>query len=239
MSGGLLAEDRVHRRCARADHGLELVPVDLLGNDRGLVPDKVGDLLDGYSVVAHDGHERVPELSGCPVVAESGRLGDAAERAADVGSVERGADACAEDEIVGLPRFAGFEALRGLASVVLLERPGDVVGDLQGAAGLLGLGVAVFAHRAPHVDGELLVLEANLGDRTPPLGLGHPRDHVFPVQRAGFLGTHALTWIKSRIDALIEDIKTQLEGEEYSVLLNQPEPEPYQAPPAGEVSERR
>jgi hypothetical protein len=48
------------------------VPVDLLGHDRGPVPDQVGDLLDRYSVVAHDRHERVPELSRCPVVAESG-----------------------------------------------------------------------------------------------------------------------------------------------------------------------
>ena len=101
--GALLAEDGVHRGRARADHGLELVPVDLLGDDRGPVPHKVGDLLDGYSVVTHDGHERVPQLPWCPVAAESRCLRDAAERAADVGRVECGTDAGGEDQVVVLP----------------------------------------------------------------------------------------------------------------------------------------
>src|SRR5215469_10268588 len=123
MSGALLAEDRVHCGCSRADHGLELMPVDLLGNDRGPVPHKVGDLLDRYSIVTHDRHERVPELSRCPVGAESGGLGDASEAPADVGRIERGADACAEDEIVVSPRLAGFEPLLCLRGVVPLEPP--------------------------------------------------------------------------------------------------------------------
>jgi hypothetical protein len=42
-----------------------------------------------------------------------------------------------------------LEPFRGLRGVSLLERLGDVVGDFQRAAGLLGFGVAVFAYRAP------------------------------------------------------------------------------------------
>ena len=36
---------------ARADHGLELIPVDLLGHDRGAVAYQVGYLLDGDSAI--------------------------------------------------------------------------------------------------------------------------------------------------------------------------------------------
>jgi hypothetical protein len=41
-SGALLAEDGVHGGGARADHGLELMPVNLLGDDRGPVAVKKG-----------------------------------------------------------------------------------------------------------------------------------------------------------------------------------------------------
>jgi hypothetical protein len=43
----LVSEDGVHRGCAHADHGLELMPVDLLGHDGGAVAREVGDLLNG------------------------------------------------------------------------------------------------------------------------------------------------------------------------------------------------
>jgi hypothetical protein len=63
-SGGLgvllTGKDGVHRGCARGDHGPELVPVDLLRDDRGLVADQVSDGLDADAVVAEDRHERVP-----------------------------------------------------------------------------------------------------------------------------------------------------------------------------------
>src|ERR1700722_18540733 len=39
--------DEVHRGGARAGHGLQLVPVYLLGNDRGAMADQVSDLLHG------------------------------------------------------------------------------------------------------------------------------------------------------------------------------------------------
>jgi hypothetical protein len=55
-----LGENRAHCGGAGRDDGLELVPVDLLDDDRRLVPDQVGDRLDGSAVVAEDRDERVP-----------------------------------------------------------------------------------------------------------------------------------------------------------------------------------
>src|ERR1039457_437049 len=54
-----LVKDGVHGLGPRGDHGLELVPVNPLGNRRALVSDQVSDGLDGYAVIAHDGYERV------------------------------------------------------------------------------------------------------------------------------------------------------------------------------------
>jgi hypothetical protein len=53
------------------------VPVNLLGDNRCAVPDEVGDLLDGDSVVTHDGHERVPKLPWGPSSAYIGAWFDA------------------------------------------------------------------------------------------------------------------------------------------------------------------
>lgn len=53
------------------------------------------------------------------------------------------------------------------------------------------------------------------------------------------LVANAISWVESQIDNLEKKIKTQLETEDYSVLLNQPEPKPYRAPKAEDVSERR
>ena len=57
-SGVLLAvQDRVHGGGAGLDDRPELVTVDRLGDDRRSVTEKVGDLLDGDVVVAHDRDE--------------------------------------------------------------------------------------------------------------------------------------------------------------------------------------
>jgi hypothetical protein len=64
----LVSEDGVHGGGACGDHGLELMPVDLLGHDRRAVADEVGYLLDSDSVVTHDRHERAPKLSGRPAL---------------------------------------------------------------------------------------------------------------------------------------------------------------------------
>src|SRR5260370_5860893 len=102
----VLVEDCVHGFSALGDHRLELVPVDLLGNCRGGVPDEISDVLDGYAIVAQDGHERMPQFARRPVVADPGTLGDRLERAAYVRGIKRCADLAREDESEILPQRA-------------------------------------------------------------------------------------------------------------------------------------
>src|SRR5215475_14000502 len=68
--GWVLLEDGVHGLGTPGDHRLELVPVDLLGYRRAGVPDEISDGLDGYAVVAHQGHEGVTQLPRRPVLPE-------------------------------------------------------------------------------------------------------------------------------------------------------------------------
>ena len=49
----------------------------------------------------------------------------------------------------------------------------------------------------------------------------------------------ALPWVESRADDLSARIKAELEGQPYDTLLAQPEPEPYYAPKAGDISKSR
>ena len=48
----------------------------------------------------------------------------------------------------------------------------------------------------------------------------------------------ALPWVESRVDDLCARIKAELEGQPYNTLLAQPEPEPYYAPKAEDISNR-
>ena len=48
-----------------------------------------------------------------------------------------------------------------------------------------------------------------------------------------------LSWVESRIDSLCEEIKIELEKYPYEVLLAQPEPTPYYAARAEDVSKPR
>lgn len=58
-------------------------------------------------------------------------------------------------------------------------------------------------------------------------------------QNLNSLITLALPWVESRIDELCEKIKVALETHEYEVLLAQPEPDPYYAAKAEDVSKPR
>jgi len=49
----------------------------------------------------------------------------------------------------------------------------------------------------------------------------------------------ALPWVESRVDDLCTRIKAELEGQSYNTLLAQPEPEPYYAPKAEDISKSR
>ena len=49
----------------------------------------------------------------------------------------------------------------------------------------------------------------------------------------------ALSWIEPRIDSLSDEIKAELKKYPYEELLAQPEPDPYYAAKAEDVSKRR
>jgi hypothetical protein len=49
----------------------------------------------------------------------------------------------------------------------------------------------------------------------------------------------ALPWVESRVDDLCARIKAELENQTYATLLAQPEPEPYYAPKAEDISKSR
>src|ERR1700749_1850810 len=55
-----VAEDVVHNARPAADGGDDHMPVDGLGDVRGLVAHGVADLLQRHAVTAHDRHGRVP-----------------------------------------------------------------------------------------------------------------------------------------------------------------------------------
>jgi hypothetical protein len=59
------------------------------------------------------------------------------------------------------------------------------------------------------------------------------------IQNLESLIAAALPWVESRVDALCAQIKSQLEDQDYDTLLAQPEPKPYYAPRAEDVSKSR
>jgi hypothetical protein len=108
---------------------------------------------------------------GVPVLPDADRLGNRAEGSADVARGERLAVPGTEDEVVILPGLRRPQPLDGLFGVVLTERSGDFVGDFEGAARLLGLGIGSGADGTPDVDREIVVVEATCRDRLPLLGV--------------------------------------------------------------------
>ncbi|WP_176993873.1 hypothetical protein [Nonomuraea jiangxiensis] len=86
------------------------------------MPDEIGDGLDGYALVTHDGDERVTQFAGTPGGSGSRSFGDLAECPSYVRAVQRGADARAEHQLMILPSLAGLELEHGMAGVVLPER---------------------------------------------------------------------------------------------------------------------
>src|SRR5258708_24568102 len=85
-------------------------------------------------------------------------------------------DPRAEDQAVILPCLTGPQLVGCLACVVLVKSVGHLLGQFQCAAGLLRLGITGGAYGAPDVDGEPVVIEADLGDRLPSGVVVHPCD---------------------------------------------------------------
>lgn len=59
------------------------------------------------------------------------------------------------------------------------------------------------------------------------------------INNLNLLIAHGLAWVERRIDDLCEEIKAELERHPYEVLLAQPQPEPYYAARAEDVSKPR
>jgi hypothetical protein len=59
------------------------------------------------------------------------------------------------------------------------------------------------------------------------------------ITNLGLLIDHAIPWVEERVDELANQVKVALESHPYNVLLAQPEPEPYHAPKAEDISKPR
>src|SRR5450759_2991609 len=77
-AGSGVTEHVVHDTRPAADGGDDDVPVDGLGDVRGLVAHRVADVLDRDTVDAHDRHGGVTTLVSMPVT-DAGLTGDPAE----------------------------------------------------------------------------------------------------------------------------------------------------------------
>ena len=185
-------ENPVHGRRALGERGPDLVTVDRLGDRRAAVPNQVADVLQPDIVRAEDGYERVPQFAGRPCPAEPGGRGDLLELLPYLPAVQPCPVLAAEHQTVFLPQLPRREPFGGLAGVVDAECLGRLGGQLEDAAALAGLGVALDPH-GPE-DGHRAGLEVNLVPRDRPRFLGadtgeQGQDHVGrePV-RAGLDG---------------------------------------------------
>src|ERR1700722_881577 len=95
-------EDVVHDAGSAPDRGDDHMAVDGLGDVRGLVADRVADVLDRDAVVAHDGHGCVTALVSMPVT-DARAAGHLAEPPVEGVTGVRGAVLVAEDQAVVLP----------------------------------------------------------------------------------------------------------------------------------------
>ena len=143
------------------------------------MPDQAGDLLDGDALVAHQADEGGAQLARGPAVPDAGLGADALEHLADVPRVQRGARWLVNTSPVSCQSWPGREPLAGLAVRPGAQRLDCDRGEAEGAAGPLGLGLAVHADRSP--DGDVR------RDGRPGGGVAVQVD-VGPAQRAGFLG---------------------------------------------------
>ena len=109
----------------------------------------------------------------------SGRGADPFEHLPDVPRVQRGAQVVGEHQPGVLPAVPGREPLAGLAGGPVTQRLDRYRGEAEGAAGPLGLGLAVHADRPPH--GHVR------RDRRAGGGVAVQVD-VGPAQGPGFLG---------------------------------------------------
>ena len=93
---------------------------------------RVADVLDRYAVAAHDRHGGMAAFVGVPV-ADAGLAGHLGEAPVEgVGRVH-GAVLVVEDEVVGVPGFAGRSALGVLPGPVCLECGDGALREDEGA----------------------------------------------------------------------------------------------------------
>ena len=98
-----------------------------------------------------------------------------------------------------------------------------VLGQFQAPPRSLGLGFAVYTHRAPHEHSELLVVEPGHGDRQPPVA--DPRDHMIPPKRPDLfsaktdgqahrnVGAHQRAWAHAGICGAATRVAVQAVGQ--------------------------
>jgi len=127
-------EDLIDDLGARRDHRSQFPAVDDLGCPGGGVPGQPGDLRDADAMVAHQAHERGPELARRPAVPDARRRADSFEHLPDVPRVERGAEVSGEYQPGVLPSFPGQEPLISLAVQESAERLHRHLGKAEGAA---------------------------------------------------------------------------------------------------------
>src|SRR5262249_3743524 len=101
------SEDLIHDFGACRDHRSQFPAVHNLGCPGGSVSDQPGDFFDAYPAVAHQAHERGPELAWCPAIADPRRIAYAFEHLPDVPRVERGAEMGREHQPTVLPPSPG------------------------------------------------------------------------------------------------------------------------------------
>ena len=86
---GLVSEDLIHDARPSPQHWTELMPVDGLRGLRARVAYQVCDLLQRNAMIAHQGDERVPQLTRRPVTPDASPLRDVLELPPDVPGIKR------------------------------------------------------------------------------------------------------------------------------------------------------
>ena len=180
--GSSTFEDLVHHLCTGADDRPQLAPVDSLRRSRGAVPDQSCYLLDRDTLLAHDRDECVPQLPGAPVRADPGSPHRPCGRHAVHGRGRAGFRPPMRTPSPDRATGTRQQPILRLLHLVGLQRVNDCHGETERAPGLLGLHVAVRAHRPPY--GHVR--------RDRRIGIWVTvQIHVIPAQRARFLGPAA------------------------------------------------
>lgn len=114
--------------CAGSDDGPQFLLVDHFRGPGSGVADQAGDLLGADALVAHQRHEPGPQLPGCPLLANPGRLAVCPQRPPYVAWVKWSAQAGREYQVVLVTESTRLEPLRpdapGARAALPRPRPG-------------------------------------------------------------------------------------------------------------------